>query len=146
MLMARSINISGHFGQTKHPLIPVGRLWLWLSADAPSRKHGTQRALLTMADIPSKQVFEAALCQSLFTMALILQIHPICISTFTSDTSCSNELLSSITGCVEKYFLLFVLGQMSKSTNTLSILHRLGDREWSPTAELHHISVVSFPG
>lgn len=91
----------------KGPFIHVASLWLWLSTDAPARKDGTQRALLTMVDIPSKQVFEAALCQSWSSMALIPQIHPICISTFTSDTSCSNELLSSVTGCVEKYFLLF---------------------------------------
>lgn len=146
--MAISINILRHFGQTKGPFIPVVSLWLWLSVDAPARKHGTQRALLTTADIPSKQVFEAALCQSWSSKALILQIHSICISAFTSDTSCSNELLSSIIGCVEKSFLLFVLGQMSNSTITLSILHRLGETG-NDHLQLNCticISVVSFPG
>lgn len=143
--MDTSINILRHFGQTKGPFIPVASLWL--SADAPARKHGTQRALLTTLDIPSKQVFEAALCQSLFSMALILQIHPICISTFTSDTSYSNELLSSLIGCVEKYFLLFVLGQMSNSTIALSIVHRLGEtgNDHLQLNRTTYTSVVSFP-
>lgn len=74
--MDMSINILRHFGQPKGPFIPVPSLWQWPSADATARKHGTQRVLLITVDFPSKQVFDVALCQSLFLVAILLQIHP----------------------------------------------------------------------
>lgn len=145
-----SINILRRSAQSKGPFAPVASLWQWLSADATARKRGTHRGLLTTADLPSKQVFEAALCQSSFSMAFLLQIHPIHSTHFYFYIwhiiwQQVPELYYRLCG---KYFLLLVLSQMSNSTTTLPILHRLWETG-NDHPQLNcttYISVVSVPG